>query len=480
MSESSHRPGDRVVRRRFHARKEIELPEFVPREPSHRRTEFHAKRFVAAVAAIVGIGTLLLALPVMTRSGDGTPLVDALFISASAVSVTGLVTVDTATHWNFFGQFVILLLMQIGGISFTVGAGVALRLLSRDGRESLRDAMMMLDGELTLPLHEAASLTRRVIRFTLIVEGAGALAFFVYFVRNEPIHMALWRSTFSSVSAFNNGGFDIQGGFQSFTEFSGSIWMNLVLIALITLGTISYIVVADVMHTFRWNRLSPYTRLVLTVHGTLIAVGFLTFISAEWNGALADMPAAHRPMASVFQSISARSAGIATANFGETSTFTDFVYVALMGVGGASGSPAGGVRIATIGVVAVAVVSIIRGATEPELFRRRLPVDVVLRAMAVIVFFFFGHFIATAALSGTEHLYGTQPGFIDVLFESMSAIATVGFSTGITPDLSSPGKIVLAISMFVGRLGPLLTVYALQLQRQRKRYRLPETTIHIG
>lgn len=480
MSRSSSRPGDRVVRRRLNARREIELPQPAERPAGPRHTEFHAKAFVSAVAAIICVGTALLMMPFVTRSGDATHVVDALFISASAVSVTGLVTVDTATHWNFGGQFIIMLLMQIGGISFTVGAGIALRLLSRGGRQSLRNAMMMLDGELTLPLHEAASLTRRVIRFTFIVEGLGVLALFAYFVRDEPIHMAFWRSVFTSVSAFNNGGFDIQGDFQSFTGFSGSVWINLVLIALITLGTISYIVVADVIEARGWRKLTPYTKLVLIVHGALIGIGFLTFLGAEWNGALAHMPALDRPMGAFFQSVSARSAGISTADFGSVSTFSDFVYVALMGVGGASGSPAGGVRIATLGVIAVAVVSIVRGSSEPELFHRSLPVEVVLRAVVVIVVFFFGHFVAAAALAGTEHLYGAQPPFIDVFFESMSAIATVGFSTGITPELSAPGKVVVTLSMFLGRLGPLLTVYALQTRHYEKRYRLPKTTIHIG
>lgn len=480
MSERSQRPGDRVVRRRLNARREIELPLPAERAAGPRRTEFHAKAFVGAVAAIMLIGALLLTLPFVTRSGNATHLVDALFISASAVSVTGLVTLDTATHWNFGGQFVILVLMQIGGISFTVGAGIALRLLSMGGRQSLRNAMMMLDGELTLPLHEAASLTRRVIRFTFIVEGLGVLALFLYFMGDEPVHMALWRSVFTSVSAFNNGGFDIQGDFQSFTAFSGSIWINVVLMVLITLGTISYIVVADVIHNRNWRGISPYTKLVLVVHGALIGIGFLTFLAAEWNGALKETPVVDRPMSALFQSISSRSAGIATADFGAASVFTDFVFVALMGVGGASGSPAGGVRIATIGVIAVAVVSIVRGSSEPELFKRSLPIEVVLRAMVVIVVFFFGHFVAAAALAGTEHVYGIQPPFIEVLFESMSAIATVGFSTGLTTELSSPGKIVVTISMFVGRLGPLLTVYALQARHYEKRYRLPKTTVHIG
>ncbi len=480
MSRSSHRPGDRVVRRRLNARREIELPLPAERAAGPRHTEFHAKAFVGAVAAIMVIGGLLLTLPFVTRSGNATHLVDALFISASAVSVTGLVTLDTATHWNFGGQLVILILMQIGGISFTVGAGIALRLLSLGGRQSLRNAMMMLDGELTLPLHEAASLTRRVILFTFVVEGIGALALFVHFLGDEPVHMAFWRSIFTSVSAFNNGGFDIQGDFQSFTAYSGSVWINVVLIVLITLGTISYIVVADVVQARGWRKMSPYTKLVMLVHGALIGIGFVTFLGAEWNGAMSEMPAVDRPMGALFQSISARSAGIATADFGAVSTFTDFVYVALMGVGGASGSPAGGVRIATLGVIAVAVVSIVRGSSEPELFNRSLPVDVVLRAMVVIVVFFVGHFVAAAALAGTEHLYGTQPAFIDVLFESMSAIATVGFSTGLTTELSSQGKIVVTLSMFVGRLGPLLTVYALQARQYEKRYRLPKTTVHIG
>lgn len=481
MSQPVRKPGDRVIRRRVDARREITLPDEIIQKPIPN-VRLHARFFVGLLTGVGLLGFLLLALPWTTRSGEATPPVDALFTAVSALSVTGLVTVDTWTHWNFFGQFVILILMQLGGLSFMVGASIVLRILSRGSGQRLRDTLLIQDGELTLPLDEASSLMRRVIRYTIIVELAGVLALFAFFflLEEESIHLAAWRSIFTSVSAFNNGGFDLQGGFQSFAEYSGSIWINVVLISLITLGTISYLVVADVIDARKWKKMTPYTRLVLIVHGALLFLGFFVFLTAEWNGAMADSPPIDRPMEAAFQSVSVRSAGISTVSFEKVSSFTDFVWVALMGIGGASGSPAGGVRIATAGVMFVAVVSIMRGHMEPELFNRRLSISLVMRSMAIITIFFLGHFLAAAALSATEHLYGEDPHFIDVMFESMSAIATVGLSTGITSILSEPGKIVLIITMFVGRLGPLVAVYALQVHEDEKRYRLPETTIHIG
>lgn len=477
MSERPRRPGDRVIRRRISPTQVINLPEPVERAeaPNARHS---AKIFVMALALLVIVGALLLASPLTSRSGDSTPWDDALFTAMSAAAVTGLVTVDTADHWNGFGQAVVLVLIQAGGLGFMVGASVVLRLIGRGTR--LRDTLLVQDGAPTVSVAEAVSLSRRIIRFTFITEAVGALLLTVRFSRDMPLGEALWKGVFHSISAFCNAGFDLFGQFRSLTSYEGSIWVNLTLIGLIQAGALSYIVLADVSSKRRWSTLAANSKLVLLFNGILLAVGFFTFLGAEWNGQLATTNVWHRPLVALFQSVSLRTAGYSTTEFASLSSFTLFVCIALMFVGGASGSTAGGVKLQTIGVVMVAVTSTLKGHDEPEVFYRRIPIPLVMRALAVAVLFFGAHFLVTLALAGTEHLYGAQPSFQSLLFEAMSALATVGLSTGITPHLSTAGKVILVLAMFFGRIGPLTAAYALQRRQSPKRYRFATTKIDIG
>jgi trk system potassium uptake protein TrkH len=282
------------------------------------------------------------------------------------------------------------------------------------------------------------------------------------------------------VSAFCNAGFDLFGQFRSLTAYQDSVWINLTIMALIQAGAFSYIVLADAAAKRRWSRLAVNSKVVLLFNAILLGVGFVSFLAAEWNGNLSDVNIWHRPLVAAFQSVSFRTAGYATTNFAELSSFTLFIAIALMFVGGASGSTAGGVKLQTFGVLVVAVSSTLAGQTEPEVFKRRIPILLVLRALAVATLFFGAHFIVTLALAGTEHLYGVQPSFQALLFEAMSALATVGLSTGITPELSTPGKVILVLAMFFGRVGPLTAAYALQRRQEVKRYRFPETNLNIG
>jgi trk system potassium uptake protein TrkH len=423
---------------------------------------------------------MLLATPWVTRSGDRTPLIDALFTAMSAFSVTGLVTVDTDTHWNFLGQLIILVLIQVGGLGFMVGASLILRILARAGRGSLRYALLVQDGSPTLSMSEAIDLSRRIVRFTLLAELVGAILLSARFAVDAPLHLAVWRGIFYSVAAFCNAGFDLQGNFESMIDYRESVWINVVLIGLIQAGALSYLVLSDVVTRRRWQDLATNSKLVLSMNALVIALAFFAFLSAEWNRALGDTPTAYKPLAALFQSVSARTAGFATVNFAEATTFTDFVWVAVMGIGGAAGSTAGGVKLATAAIVLVAVLSTVRGLNEPEVFNRRLPVSLVLRAMAVISIFFVTHFVVTLGLAATEYASGSEPDFDALIFEAMSALATVGLSNGITPELSTAGKAVLIAAMFFGKIGPLTAAYALQRRAAQKRYRFPETTINIG
>ncbi|MDP9366033.1 MAG: Trk family potassium uptake protein, partial [Chloroflexota bacterium] len=437
--------------------------------------------FLLAFAALVALGALLLALPWTAADGRPTPPVDALFTAVSAACVTGLVTVDTADHWNRLGQGVILVLMQGGGLSFTVGASIVLQALRRG--TSLRDALLLRDGEPALSVREALDLSRRILRFTLTVEAAGAVALALGFGLDLDLRPteAAWFGLFHAVSAFCNASFDLSGGFRSLTPYRDSVWLNVVVAALIQAGALSYLVLGDVWRQRRWRPLTLDAKLVLLAHALLVASGAAVFLALEWGQSLAGAPAWAKPMAALFHSVAARSGGFATVNLGEAGAATLFVFVGIMLVGGAPGSTAGGVRLTTVAVVVVAVVATLRGQTEPQLFGRRVATSLVFRAMAVVALFGLAHFVATLALAVTENaLGGADLAFIAIMFEAASALATDGLSTGITPGLSTAGKLVLCATMFLGRVGPLTAVYALQHRQRPPRHRFPEAPLRIG
>jgi trk system potassium uptake protein len=475
---TQRRPGDRIVRRRIRPTTILTIPEPRPRPsvPSARR---NARVFVAGLLAIVLAGALLLATPWTTRTGEPTPPIDALFTAVSAVSVTGLVTVDTADHWNLAGQIVILCLIQIGGLGFMVGASLILRALQR-AQSSLRGALLLHDGAPTLSLREAVELSGRIVRFTVIVEAIGALLLTIRFSADMPVREAVWQGVFHAISAFCNAGFDLRGGFASMSEYQTSLWMNAVLMGLIQLGALSYIVFADINRTRRWRRLTFETKLILSLHGTLVMIAAALFLAMEWSQSLAETPAWARPMTALFHSVSARTAGFATISFDSLTGFTLFLYIGIMFVGGASGSTAGGVKLATVGVVMAATLSAIRGQMEPHLFGRRIGIPVIFRALSVIAVMFTVHFAVSVGLMLVEDITHHTMSPISLMFEAMSALATVGLSTGITPDLADPSKAILCVTMLFGRLGPLTAVYALQRRQSDVRYRFPASGVNIG
>lgn len=472
-------PG-RLIRRLGQAREVIGLAP-APRLPAPPSARRHAQLFVLAFGVLVAAGALLLALPWTAASGEATAPVDALFTAVSAACVTGLLAVDTADHWNRLGEATILVLMQGGGLGFTVGASIVLQALRRG--TSLRDALLLRDGEPALALGEVRELAGRILRFTLAVEAAGAVALTLGFWLSGrlPFSTALWHGVFLAVSAFCNASFDLSGGFRSLTPFRDVVWLNLTIALLIQAGALSYLVLSDVWRKRRWARLTLDAKLVLLTHGLLVVGGAGGFLALEWGRSLAGAPGWARPMAALFQSVAARSGGFATVNFGEASGATLFLFTGLILIGGAPGSTAGGVRLTTVAALAVAVVATLRGQPEPQLFGRRLAPTLVFRAMAVVVLFGVAHFAATLALALTEDaIGGAELPFIALMFEAGSALATDGLSTGITPGLSTAGKLILCATMFLGRIGPLTAVYALQRRQRAVPYRLAEATLRIG
>ena len=456
-----------------------------PAGPKHSASaRRHAQFFVLGLIGVSLVGTVLLALPWMTRSGQRTPVVDAFFTAVSAASVTGLSVVDTLEHWNWWGQIVLLTLVQTGGLGFTVGASILLQMLRRGaGAYTLRDELLLKDGAPALSIQEAVSLAGRIIRFTFVVEAIGAALLAVWFATVVDLRPrdAVWNGLFYAVAAFCNAGFDLTGRFQSIKPVATDVWINIVLIALIQLGALSYIVVADVAEKRSWRALSLDAKLVLGLNGILIAVGTLVFLAAEWGGALAELTTGSKLLASVFQSVSARSAGFTSIDWSLVNPLTLFFWLGLMFIGGASGSTSGGVRLSTVGVVLAAVVSTLRGNPETHLWGRRIATPIVFRAMTVIVLFVVIYGLGAVALATAEHYVANrETSMLALMFETMSALGTVGISTGVTPGLTAFGKLVLCAMMLVGHLGPLITVYALQRRQRPERYRFPEEAVRIG
>jgi trk system potassium uptake protein TrkH len=341
--------------------------------------------------------------------------------------------------------------------------------------------MLIREGGAAISLREAGHTSARIVRFTVVVEAVCAILLAVRFSRDMPVHEALYYGLFHSISAFCNAGFDLFGSFGSVAPYQSSLWVNGVLMVLIQAGSLSYLIFADLAAGRRWSSLGLDTKLVLAANGILLAIGTVTFLIAEWDAALAPVSEANRPVAALFQSVSARTAGYASVNFADVHAVTLFIWVGIMLVGGASGSTAGGVKLATMGVVIAAVVSTVRGRSEATAFGRRIDTLVVYRAMAIITLFMLAHFMVTAALAITEDLFGDQSAsFISLMFEAMSALATVGLTTGITPTMTTAGKLVLCVAMIFGRLGPLTAAYALQRRQQRIAYRLPAAPVRIG
>jgi trk system potassium uptake protein len=451
---------------------------------SRANARHHAQLFVSGLIFISLVGTVFLALPWVTRSGQPTPLVDAFFTSVSAASVTGLSVVDTLEHWNWFGQFVILVLTQTGGLGFMVGASILLQMLRRGaGAYTLRDELLLRDGAPALSIQEAVFLAGRIVRFTFVVEIIGAAMLAIWFGTAGGLRPldALWNGLFYAVAAFCNAGFDLTGAYRSLRPAATDVWVNLVLIGLIQFGALSYMVFADVAQKRSWRSLVLDSKIVLTLNGVLLSAGTIVFLAAEWGGTLAEYAPESKLLASLFQSASARSAGFSSIDWALVNPLTLFFWLGLMFIGGASGSTSGGVRLNTVGVVLAAVASTLRGNAETQIWGRRIGTPLIFRAVTVIALFLVIFGLGVVALSIAEHHVGDrETGMFNLMFEAMSALATAGLSTGITPTLTTAGKLILCALMLVGHLGPLITVYALQRRQHRERYRFPVEAVRIG
>ncbi|MBI4308150.1 MAG: Trk family potassium uptake protein [Chloroflexi bacterium] len=426
-------------------------------------------------AGLIVVGTILLMLPISTSAGNAAPFLDALFTATSAVCVTGLVVVNTGTYWSPFGQAVILVLIQVGGLGFMSMSTILLLLIGR--RITFQERMRLREALGEHVVGGIVRLLRRIAYTSFAIELAGAALLYIQFSRDFPVLDAVWKSAFHSVSAFNNAGFDILSGNTSFLVYQSNVLMLGTLSVLIILGSISYTVLADFVKTRGMARLTLDSRLVVTINIFLWMLGAVVILLAEFTNesTLGPMPPGLKLVNAAFQSVVPRTPGFSSVDIGALREFTLFFMAALMFIGGASGSTAGGIKVNTLGVLLAAVWSAIRGRDQVEAFGRELPEDVVNRALAVVVLSLGLVFSAILLLSLTE-----VHAFIRILFEALSAFGTVGLTTGITPLLSPLGRLIIIVLMFAGRLGPLTVALALAEREEARHIRFAQERIKIG
>jgi trk system potassium uptake protein TrkH len=415
-------------------------------------------------------------LPVASKTGQFTSPVNTLFTAASAVCVTGLAVVDTGDYWSSFGQGVILVLIQIGGLGFMASATLLLLVLGR--RLGLRERWLIGQSLGTERLGGMVKLVRRILVFTFIVEAIGAAIFYIRFSVENPTGTAAWKAVFQSVSAFNNCGLDLFGNFRSLLGYQTDTTVILTTAGLIILGGISFMVVADVINVRRFGRLLLDSKIVLVTTLGLLVLGTVVILLTEYSNAdtLGPLSFPYKLLNAFFHSVTPRTAGFSSINIGSMAAYSQFFTILLMFVGGAAGSTAGGIKVNTFGMLVATIWSTIRGKEHAGAFGREFANQQIHRALALVMLSLTLIFIVVFVLTITDKGFG----FLKLLFETVSAFGTVGLSTGITPDLSVAGRLIITAMMFIGRLGPLILVLSLTQGQKPSEYRYPQDEVRIG
>ncbi len=422
---------------------------------------------------VIVLGALILMLPISSAKGIVTPFNQALFTSTSAVCVTGLVVKDTATYWSGFGQAVILLLIQIGGLGVVTMAITVVRLSGVKISFSQKSTMQ---SSISAPnVGGILRLTSFVIKGTVMIESIGAAAMMPVFIKDHGLR-GIWMAVFHSVSAFCNAGFDLMGTpdhqFVSMTSFLSHPYINLVLILLIVIGGIGFVTWKDVVtHKFRFKRYRMQSKVILVTSALLIVVPAVLFFFFDF----ANLPMGERITGSLFQSVTTRTAGFNTADLTKMTRTGQAIFIFLMLIGGSPGSTAGGMKTTTIAVLFANVAATFRRREDPEFFGRRIAAGAVKTASTLFLMYIVLCFGSAAVISGAE---GLPLGVC--LFETASAVGTVGLTLGITPTLHLLSQIILIVLMFLGRVGGLTVIYAAISGTNKKLSKLPQEDITVG
>jgi trk system potassium uptake protein TrkH len=437
---------------------------------------------VIGFATVILIGGLLLNLPIASQSGESVGLLNALFTATSAVCVTGLVVVDTATYWSGFGQVVIIMLIQVGGLGFMTIATLFSLIIKK--KINLRERLLIQEALNQIDLSGLVKLTRYVLLMTFIIEGTGALLLSTVFIPQFGIAKGIWYSVFHAISSFCNAGFDLMGSvtgpFSSLTSYVNNFTITMTISALIILGGLGFPVILDVIKHKKISKLTIHSRIVLFTTAMLIVVGMILILLLEYDNpdTLGPLGFGGKLLASLLQSVTPRTAGVNSIDLAAMHESSIFIIIILMFMGASPASTGGGIKTTTLAVLALTVKSFILGKEDIEIYERRIEISTVRKSVGI---FFIGIIVV---VSGTLIISVTDPDFtiLEAGYEVVSAFATVGLSIGGSPNLSVLGKIFIMLFMFMGRVGSLTIFMALYSKGIKKNttIRYPEGKILVG
>jgi len=423
-------------------------------------------------AILISIGGISLSLPFFTKSGQATDLIDAFFVAASASCVTGLTPVNTLEHWNTYGHILIIILIQIGGLGvMSLASIIPLILGKKIGMKSRQILKEQLNVE---SLEGMIVLFKYVLIFTFGAEILGAILLSIRFVPLYGLVDGVWISIFHSISAFCNAGFDILG--DSIYPFRDDALINFTLSFLVVVGGLGFVVTSELFRRRSFKKISTHSKLVLMMTAILLFLGTIVFYILEKSGGVLQGESLKGSLLeSFFQSVVARTAGFYSVDLSKIKDSTALMLMGLMFVGGSPGSTAGGIKTTTLGVLILSTAAVIRGENEPVVFGRHIGIEVIRKALAIFLVSFGIILSVSFVLTITENA-----GLVDILYETVSALATVGASKGITAGLTRHGKILITLCMYLGRLGPMTMAFAFGMKARKSLIRFPESFVSIG
>ena len=441
------------------------------------------KIILVSFAAVILVGSVLLMLPFSSREGSFTPFLTCFFTATSATCVTGLVLVDTFSHWSTIGHLILMMLIQIGGLgllTFTTFLNIAL------GKKlGLRGLQLASESVNSTSLADARSLISMVVGLSLGIEAIGACLLSTTFVPKYGSY-GLFISIFLSVSAFCNAGFDVlgfQGEFGSLTNYTDDPMVQFTVMGLIIVGGLGFIVWNDLLHYRRTKKLLLHSRIVLWATAILLLTGTVLICLLEWNNpdTLGALPVSQRLTAGLFQSVTMRTAGFNTIDLASMREMTKIVSIVLMFIGAAPGSTGGGIKVSTMTVVITTAISTIRGYNVPVIGHRKISPSVVYRSLSIIFLGLIVVVFTTGIITYTSPIDDFTLTGIDAIFEAVSAFATVGVSSGVTAVSSKITQLALCLAMFIGRIGPVSFGLSFVANRSERRSEIwPEGKIIVG
>lgn len=422
---------------------------------------------------MIFIGACLLNLPIMSKSGESVGFINALFTAASASCVTGLVVVNTGEYWNFAGQLVIIFLIQVGGLGImTLATLFPIILRRRIGLTSRQIIREQLNVE---TMSGMVKLLKYVIFFTLTVECIGAILMSTVFIPKYGLKTGIWYSIFHAISAFCNAGFDVLG--TSIVPFKNNFIINITIMLLIIIGGLGFQVTSELYNKKSLKNLSVHAKLVLVMSCLLIFGGGLGFMLLEFSNmsTIGDQNTYGKMIQSLFQSVVARTAGFNSVDLSKIRDSSVFLLIMLMFIGGSPGSTAGGLKTTTFGVLFSSMISAIRGEENSVIFKKAVPKSIILKSLAIVMISMLLVILISFTLTITEEFE-----FLDILYEVVSAYATVGVTRGITSDLSNIGKLIITLTMYIGRIGPLTMAFAFGKKKRASKIEYPDANISVG